>query len=132
MAPTGAPVRFWRLSELGVLEHPRLSLVEHDLTDLGNQYSSLQATEPAGSTTWLHKALWACPSISHIPPQKLPRWVLLNLLEAIRIVNPRIRYYQASTSEMFGKVQEVPQRESTPSTRRSLWRGQAVCALDDH
>jgi GDPmannose 4,6-dehydratase len=43
----------------------------------------------------------------------------VNLLEAIRIVNPKIRFYQASTSEMFGKVQEIPQRESTPFYPRS-------------
>jgi GDPmannose 4,6-dehydratase len=38
----------------------------------------------------------------------------LNLLAAIRTVDPAIRFYQASTSEMFGKVQAVPQSESTP------------------
>jgi len=41
------------------------------------------------------------------------------LLDAIRIVDPGIRFYQASSSEMFGKVQEVPQRESTPLYPRS-------------
>ncbi len=41
------------------------------------------------------------------------------LLDAIRLVNPTIRFYQASSSEMFGKVQEVPQRESTPFYPRS-------------
>src|SRR5205085_8009496 len=41
------------------------------------------------------------------------------LLDAIRIVDPEIRLYQASSSEMFGKVQEVPQRETTPSYPRS-------------
>ncbi len=41
------------------------------------------------------------------------------LLDAIRIVDPAIRFYQASSSEMFGKVQEVPQRESTPFYPRS-------------
>jgi GDPmannose 4,6-dehydratase len=40
-------------------------------------------------------------------------------LEAIRIVNPKIRFYQASTSEMFGKVQAIPQLESTPFYPRS-------------
>jgi len=44
---------------------------------------------------------------------------VLNLLEAIRMVNPRIRFYQASTSEMFGKVQAIPQSESTPFYPRS-------------
>lgn len=43
----------------------------------------------------------------------------LRLLEAVRMVNPRIRYYQASTSEMFGKVQEIPQKETTPFYPRS-------------
>jgi GDPmannose 4,6-dehydratase len=41
------------------------------------------------------------------------------MLEAIRIVNPKIRFYQASSSEMFGKVQEVPQTEKTPFYPRS-------------
>ena len=43
----------------------------------------------------------------------------VNLLEAIRIVNPKIKFYQASTSEMFGKVQAIPQVESTPFYPRS-------------
>ena len=41
------------------------------------------------------------------------------MLDAIRIMDPRIRFYQASSSEMFGKVQEVPQRETTPFQPRS-------------
>src|ERR1700691_532258 len=41
------------------------------------------------------------------------------VLDAIRLVDPEIRFYQASSSEMFGKVQEVPQRESTPLYPRS-------------
>ncbi|MEJ2751752.1 MAG: GDP-mannose 4,6-dehydratase, partial [Chloroflexota bacterium] len=44
------------------------------------------------------------------------------VLDAIRIVDPRIRFYQASSSEMFGKVVEVPQRESTPFHPRSPYR----------
>jgi len=44
---------------------------------------------------------------------------MVHLLEAIRIVNPNIRFYQASTSEMFGEVQEVPQSEKTPFYPRS-------------
>ena len=43
----------------------------------------------------------------------------VNVLEAIRIVNPKIRFYQASTSEMFGHVQEIPQSEKTPFYPRS-------------
>jgi len=43
----------------------------------------------------------------------------LNLLEAIRLINPKIKFYQASTSEMFGKVQSIPQTENTPFYPRS-------------
>jgi GDPmannose 4,6-dehydratase len=41
------------------------------------------------------------------------------LLEAVRLVDPKVRFYQASSSEMFGKVREVPQRETTPLYPRS-------------
>lgn len=112
-------VNFWRLSELGVLEHPRLSLVEHDLTDLGSSIRLLQATEPA---ELYNLAAQSFVGVSFDQPHtttEITAVGVLNLLEAIRIVNPRIRYYQASTSEMFGKVQEVPQRESTPFYPRS-------------
>lgn len=44
---------------------------------------------------------------------------VLNILEAIRLVNPQARFYQAATSEMFGKVQEMPQTETTPFYPRS-------------
>lgn len=44
---------------------------------------------------------------------------VMRMLEAIRLVNPKVRFYQASSSEMFGKVQEVPQKEDTPFYPRS-------------
>ncbi len=44
---------------------------------------------------------------------------VLNLLEAVRLVQPQARFYQAATSEMFGKVQEMPQTENTPFYPRS-------------
>ena len=56
----------------------------------------------------------------------------LNLLEAIRIVDPSVRFYQASTSEMFGKVQAVPQVETTRLlSAQPLRRREALRALDD-
>ena len=48
------------------------------------------------------------------------------MLEAIRSVNPRIKFYQASTSEMFGKAREVPQRETTPFYPRSPYGASKV------
>ncbi len=52
----------------------------------------------------------------------------LNLLEAIRIVNPKIRFYQTSTSEMFGKVQTIPQCVSAPFYPRSPYGVAKLCA----
>jgi GDPmannose 4,6-dehydratase len=52
------------------------------------------------------------------------------MLEAIRIVNPKIKFYQASTSEMFGKVREVPQRDDRVLPAQPIWRSQSLWALD--
>ena len=55
------------------------------------------------------------------------------LLEAIRLVSPLTKYYQASTSEMFGKPVDVPQNRKHPvSTQESIWSCQAVCSLVNH
>jgi GDPmannose 4,6-dehydratase len=47
------------------------------------------------------------------------------VLEAIRLIDKKIKFYQASSSEMFGKVKEVPQTENTLLSAFALWRGQA-------
>lgn len=57
----------------------------------------------------------------------------LSLLEAIRItgLTNKAKFYQASSSEMFGKVQEIPQKETTPFlSSLSLWSCKIVCLLD--
>ena len=68
---------------------------------------------------------WAQPSLTG----EFTALGVTRLLEAVRIVDPEIRFYQASSSEMFGKVQEVPQRESTPFYPRSPY---AVAKLFGH
>lgn len=112
-------VNFWRLDELGVSQHPNLSLVEFDLTDLG---SSIRLIQMSGATEVYNLAAQSFVGVSFDQPittAEITGVGAVNLLEAIRIVNPRIRFYQASTSEMFGKVQAVPQVESTPFYPRS-------------
>lgn len=112
-------VNFWRLDELGVTQHPHLSLVEFDLTDLG---SSIRLIQASGATEVYNLAAQSFVGVSFDQPittAEITGVGAVNLLEAIRIVNPRIRFYQASTSEMFGKVQAVPQVESTPFYPRS-------------
>ncbi|KVD78881.1 GDP-mannose 4,6 dehydratase [Burkholderia sp. ABCPW 14] len=112
-------VNFWRIAELGVDRHPNLTLVEHDLTDLG---SSLRLIERAQPDELYNLAAQSFVGVSFDQPTTTAGVTglgALNLLEAIRIVNPKARYYQASTSEMFGKVQAIPQIESTPFYPRS-------------
>lgn len=112
-------VNFWRIEELGIARHPNLSLVEYDLTDLSASIRLLQTTE---ATEVYNLAAQSFVGVSFDQPvttAEITGVGPVNLLEAIRIVNPKIRFYQASTSEMFGKVQAIPQVESTPFYPRS-------------
>lgn len=112
-------VNFWRIEELGLANHPNLNLVEYDLTDLSASIRLLQST---GATEVYNLAAQSFVGVSFEQPittAEITGIGPLNLLEAIRIVNPAIRFYQASTSEMFGKVQAVPQVETTPFWPRS-------------
>ncbi|KHK52145.1 GDP-D-mannose dehydratase [Burkholderia sp. A9] len=112
-------VNFWRIEELGIAKHPNLHLIEYDLTDLSSSIRLLQTT---GATEVYNLAAQSFVGVSFDQPvttAEITGIGPLNLLEAIRIVNPKIRFYQASTSEMFGKVQAIPQIESTPFYPRS-------------
>ncbi|PMS36911.1 GDPmannose 4,6-dehydratase [Trinickia symbiotica] len=112
-------VNFWRIDELGIQDHPNLHLVEYDLTDLSTSIRLLQDT---GATEVYNLAAQSFVGVSFDQPVTTGHITAmgpLNLLEAIRIVNPKVRFYQASTSEMFGKVQAIPQVESTPFYPRS-------------
>ena len=94
-------------------------MVEYDLTDLSASIRLLQTT---GATEVYNLAAQSFVGVSFDQPvttAEITGVGPLNLLEAIRIVNPKVRFYQASTSEMFGKVQAIPQIESTPFYPRS-------------
>ena len=112
-------VNFWRIEELGIRDHPGLHLVEYDLTDLSASIRLLQQT---GATEVYNLAAQSFVGVSFDQPittAEITGIGPVHLLEAIRIVDPSIRFYQASTSEMFGKVQAVPQVEDTPFYPRS-------------
>jgi len=107
----------WRLRELGVLD--RVTLVDGDLIDQGAILRALQesgacevynlAAQSFVATSWKQPVLTA--QVSGVGA--------LNVLEAIRLHDPKIRFYQASTSEMFGLIQTERQDESTPFYPRS-------------
>ena len=112
-------VNFWRIEELGIQAHPDLHLVEYDLTDLG---SSITLIKDANPDEVYNLAAQSFVGVSFNQPAATAQITgigALHLLEAIRLVNPKIRFYQASTSEMFGKVQAIPQIEDTPFYPRS-------------
>jgi GDPmannose 4,6-dehydratase len=112
-------VNFWRLQELGIAEHPNLSLVEYDLTDLGSSISLINTAEPVEIYNLAAQSFVGVSFEQPTTTAQITGLGALNLLEAIRVVNKSIRFYQASTSEMFGKVQAIPQSESTPFYPRS-------------
>lgn len=112
-------VNFWRIAYLGVRHHPRLHLVEYDLTDLGG---GIRLVERSGPDEIYNLAAQSFVKLSFDQPittGEITGLGAVNLLEAIRIVNPKIRFYQASTSEMFGKVESAPQDENTRFYPRS-------------
>jgi len=112
-------VNFWRMEELGVLNHPKLNLVEHDLTDLGATIRLLEMAQPREVYNLAAQSFVGVSFDQPATTAEITGVGALNQLEAIRIVDKSIRFYQASTSEMFGKVQAIPQKEDTPFYPRS-------------
>ncbi|MHB0818828.1 GDP-mannose 4,6-dehydratase [Stutzerimonas stutzeri] len=112
-------VNFWRLEEVGAIGHPDLELVEHDLTDLGASIRLMEKAQPDEVYNLAAQSFVGVSFDQPITTAEITGIGAVNLLEAIRIVNPKIRFYQASTSEMFGEVQQIPQTEATPFYPRS-------------
>lgn len=107
----------WRLDYLNIKNE--VDLIEGDMTDLSSLIRALNLSKPTEvynlaaqsfvGTSWEQPVLTA--NVTGVG--------VVNLLEAIRLTNPTIRFYQASTSEMFGLIQEPMQSESTPFYPRS-------------
>lgn len=112
-------MNFWRIEELGIQNNPNLHLLEYDLND---QTSNIRLIDKVQPDEIYNLAAQSFVGVSFDQPISTAQTTgigALHLLEAIRIINPKIRFYQASTSEMFGKVQQVPQTENTPFYPRS-------------
>ena len=90
-----------------------------DLTDQGSLLALLEQYEPSEVYNLAAQSFvptsWNQPALTG----DVTALGVTRMLEAIRFVNPKIRFYQASSSEMFGKVLEVPQKETTPFYPRS-------------
>lgn len=112
-------VNFWRMEELGITNHPNLHLVEYDLTDQANSIRMVADIKPDEIYNLAAQSFVGVSFEQPLATAQITGLGAVHLLEAIRIVNPKIKFYQASTSEMFGKVQEIPQTETTPLYPRS-------------
>ncbi|MFA6136918.1 MAG: GDP-mannose 4,6-dehydratase [Sulfurimonas sp.] len=112
-------VNFWRIEELGIQNHENLHLVEYDLTDQANSVHMVKNIQPDEIYNLAAQSFVGVSFDQPLATAHITGLGCVHLLEAIRIVNPKIKFYQASTSEMFGEVQEIPQKESTPFYPRS-------------
>ena len=112
-------VNFWRIEELGIRNHPSLHLVEYDLTDAGASLNLINRTKPDEVYNLAAQSFVGVSFEQPTTTAHITGLGALNLLEAIRILDPGAKFYQASTSEMFGHVQAIPQNEKTPFYPRS-------------
>lgn len=112
-----------RTSDLnyGNVEHLKneIDFIYADMTDMSSLILAMQKSQPdevynLAAQSFVQTS-WEQPNLT----SQTDAIGVMNILESIRIVKPDSRFYQASTSEMFGKVQEIPQRETTPFYPRS-------------
>ncbi|HET6231226.1 MAG TPA: GDP-mannose 4,6-dehydratase [Longimicrobiaceae bacterium] len=97
----------------------RIELISGDLTDQNSLLYALQQSEPHEVYNLAAQSFVQTSWNQPVLTGDITGLGVTRMLEAIRVHNPTIRFYQASSSEMFGKVQEVPQREETPFYPRS-------------
>lgn len=107
----------WRLRELGINDD--VNLIDGDITDLASLIRAMQSTQATevynlGAQSFVGSS-WQQPILT----AQVDGVGVLNVLEALRIARPKARFYQASTSEMFGLIQAEMQDERTPFYPRS-------------
>jgi len=107
----------WRLRDLGVADD--VHLFDGDITDLSSMIRIVEQAQPTEIYNLAAQSFvgtsWSQPLLTGM----VTGIGAVNLLEAMRIVDPKARFYQASTSEMFGKIREPMQSETTPFYPRS-------------
>ena len=110
---------FWRIDYLGIRNNPNLRIVEHDLIDAASTIRMVSEIRPDEIYNLAAQSFVHVSFDQPLATSMITGIGVTHLLEAIRIVNKDIKFYQASTSELYGKVQEVPQKETTPFYPRS-------------
>ena len=114
-----ASTNLWRLSELKLLDEANFSLIELDITDPVSCINAIKVAKPSEIYNLAAQSFVGASFKEPLHTSYASGIAVLNLLEAIRLSDKSIKFYQAGTSEMFGKVQAIPQNESTPFYPRS-------------
>jgi GDPmannose 4,6-dehydratase len=107
--------------DYGNVEHlkDKIDLIYGDITDVYSLLRALERSEPDEVYNLAAQSFVATSWEQPAATAQIDGVGALNMLEAIRTFNKKIRFYQASTSEMFGLAQQIPQTESTPFYPRS-------------
>lgn len=107
--------------DYGNVEHlkDKIELIYADMTDIVSLINAIKKADPDEVYNLAAQSFVATSWEQPVATADTDAMGVLNILEAIRMTKPEIRFYQASTSEMFGLVQEVPQKETTPFYPRS-------------
>ncbi len=114
-------VRRSSVNQLDRLSHilDKITLITGDLSDSASLIKALERSDPHEVYNLAAQSFVAASWEEPLFTANVTAMGVLNLLEAVKSINPKIRFYQASSSEMFGKVQEIPQTEKTPFYPRS-------------
>jgi GDPmannose 4,6-dehydratase len=110
-------ISLWRLSSLGIADEVKLSFM--DILELSNVMRLIEKVEPDEIYNLAAQSFVSLSFDQPIFTSEVNALGAMRILEAIRVINPGIKYYQASTSEMFGKTDEWPQTEKTAFYPRS-------------
>ena len=102
---------FWRLKELGIEKH--VKIIYMDLLELTNIIRVIKEIQPDEVYNLAAQSFVQVSFEMPIFTAEINALGVLRLLEALRLHKPDAKFYQASTSEMFGKAQEIPQKETT-------------------
>jgi len=107
----------WRLDFLGIRD--RIKPIEFDLLDYSNIFNTVKEIRPDELYNLAAQSFVGVSFQQPISTLAANGTGVAYILDVLKTVSPETRFYQASTSEMFGKVQETPQRETTPFYPRS-------------
>lgn len=107
--------------DYGNVEHikDKIHFIYADMTDVVSLINAMKISQADEVYNLAAQSFVATSWEQPLATAQIDALGVTNMLEAIRIVKPSCRFYQASTSEMFGLVQEIPQRETTPFYPRS-------------